>query len=236
MPTSLSKGTLLLRSLGILAVAAGVTLAISASLAHADPGGTRTFRVTIENLTPAGSQPISPALYVAHSRRLDLFEVGQPASQAVSDVAEDAIAATGIAALTGVPGVGAVGAGPGAPIGPGAMGSFEFTTRGGANTFSMVAMLVNTNDAFIGLDSVPLTGGRMEYYANAYDAGSEVNDQLASNIPGPCCGDTGRNGTDEFGVIMHHMGIQAGVGDLSPATYGWNVAQPAARIVVERVR
>ena len=193
----------------------------------------RTYRVTIENLT--SGQPISPALYVAHTRQVDLFEVGQPASQAVADVAEDAIAQTGINQLTGAPGVAAVGAGPSAPIGPRGRGSFEFTTQGNANVFSFVAMLVNTNDAFIGLDSVQLTGARQTFDVNVYDAGSEVNDQLASNIPGPCCGDTGRNGTNENGFIAPHPNIQAGVGDLSPAQYGWFPGS-VARVTIERVR
>ena len=82
-------------------------------------------------------------------------------------------------------------------------------------------MLVSTNDGFTGLDAVPLRGRKAEFLTMAYDAGSEVNDQLKASIPGPCCGDTGRHGVDEFGVITHHQGILPGVGDLDPAIWGW---------------
>ena len=45
-------------------------------------------------------------------------------------------------------------------------------------------MLVNTNDAFTGLDSVKLRGGTHVYEVGAYDAGTEVNNESASHIPG----------------------------------------------------
>jgi hypothetical protein len=207
--------------------------------ASAQPGGEKTYRITIENLMPnrggGASQVLSPALVLAHTQRIDLWEAGHPANQAVEDVAEDAIGATGLGLFGGHPEVESVITGPGAPIPPGQQASFEITTRANANRLSLVTMLVNTNDGFTGLDAVPLTGGRMEYWAEAYDAGTELNDQLLASIPGPCCGDTGRNGMPENGVIRHHMGIQPGVGDLDPMQWGWP-AGPVARIVVERVR
>jgi hypothetical protein len=221
-----------------------VTLAALGSLplagaAGADAGGAKTYRITIQNMTPSrgggASQVLSPALVLAHSNRFDLFEVGQRANQAVADVAEDAVAATGLAAYANDPEVELVTTGPSAPILPGAQASFEITTRGNATKLSLVSMLVNTNDGFTGLDGVQLTGNYQEYWTNAYDAGSEVNDQLEAHIPGPCCGDTGRSGTPENGVITHHAGIQPNTGDLSPAQWGWP-AGPVARIVVERVR
>lgn len=201
--------------------------------------GAKTYRITIENMMPnrggGASQVLSPALVLAHTQRIDLFEVGHPASQAVEDVAEDAIAATGLSAFGGHPEVESVMRAPGAPIPPGQMASFEITTQRNANRLSLVTMLVNTNDGFTGLDAVPLTGARMEYMVEAYDAGTEVNDQLTASIPGPCCGDTDRNGTPENGVIHHHPGIQSGTGDLDPAQWGWPMG-PVARIIVERVQ
>lgn len=224
--------------LGALTLSASILLFPIAS--HAAPGGEKTYRVTIENLTPdnggGAAQVLSPALVVAHSNKISLFHVGETASPGVADVAEDAITATGVAMLSGNPDVGFVG-GLGAPILPGSSGSFEFTTSGNANRLSLVTMLVNTNDAFTGLDGVQLTGNTNTYMAMAYDAGSEVNDQLTAHIPGPpCCGDVGQNGTVENGVITHHAGILAGVGDLDPARWGWDANRPVARITVERVR
>jgi hypothetical protein len=178
---------------------------------------------------------LSPPLIVVHTNKVDLFSVGEPANQAVADMAEDAIGATGIGLLSGNPDVSYVDQ-PGGPILPGQSASYEVETRANSHLLSLVTMLVNTNDAFAGLDAVRLTGQGSEYHALAYDAGSEVNDQLQASIPGPCCGDTGRNGTDEFGVIAHHPGIQMGVGDLDPAVWGWPASQPVARISIERLR
>ena len=234
MSKSSAAGATLHRA-AVLTATASLLLA---GLAFADPGGTRTYRVTIENLTAnnggGAAQVLSPALVLAHTNRVHLFEVGMPANQAVVDVAEDAIGATGLAMFGSDPEVASVMVAPGAPIAPGASASFEITTRRNATKLSLVSMLVNTNDGFTGLDAIQLSSNFQEFYAEAYDAGSEVNDQLAGSIPGPCCGDTGRNGTDEHGVITHHPGIQSGVGDLDPAQWGWSGA--VARITVERVK
>jgi hypothetical protein len=225
--------------LSVAATALVLIAGMALTPAFADPGGEKTYRITIENLTPdrggGASQVLSPPLMVVHNKRVDLYSVGDPASQAVADVAEDAIGATGIGMLSGNPDVLYVDQ-PGGPILPGQSASYEVMTRGNLHLLSLVTMLVNTNDGFTGVDAVRLTGQGGEYYAMAYDAGSEVNDQLQASIPGPCCGDMGRNGSDEFGVIAHHQGIQMGVGDLDPAQWGWDTASPVAKIKVERVR
>lgn len=220
-----------------------VSLAItSATLLLSGPvlaAPARTYRVTIENLTPArgpgASQVLSPALVVVHDRTFDLFTVGERASQSVIDVAEDAITTTGTSLLGQEAGVEAVTA-EGTPTPPGGRFSFEITATGDARFLSLVTMLVNTNDAFTGLDAVRLTGGTKTYRVFAYDAGSEVNDQLRANIPGPCCGDGSRGGTTENLTIRHHEGILANTGDLTPEMWGWPMNQPVALVTVERIR
>jgi hypothetical protein len=124
----------------------------------------------------------------------------------------------------------------GTPIASGGTYSFEITASNDARYLSLVSMLVNTNDAFTGLDAVHLTGGTKTYRVFAYDAGTEVNDQLRASIPGPCCMDMTRAGTPENGTIQLSPGILANTGDLTPEAWGWNVNQPVARITVERVR
>ena len=97
----------------------------------------------------------------------------------------------------------------------------------------MAFMLVNTNDAFGGLDGVRLPHrGEKVYYIRAYDAGSELNSELASDIPGPCCGSPGQ-GSDEHRRIRHHAGI-TGAGDLDTDDYGWN--DPTAKLTVTRIK
>ena len=48
-------------------------------------------------------------------------------------------------------------------------------------------MLVNTNDAFTGLDSRRVHGKGAVIETIPYDAGSERNNELTGFIPGPCC-------------------------------------------------
>jgi hypothetical protein len=104
-------------------------------------------------------------------------------------------------------------------------------TRGKLNRLSVVTMLVNTNDAFTGLDSLRLHGDRIVRSRRAYDAGSERNNELAAFIPGPCCGNPFVR-DPEGELIRRHPGI-TGVGDLDPAVYGWE--EPVAKITIERV-
>ena len=94
-------------------------------------------------------------------------------------------------------------------------------------------MIVNTNDGFWAADSIKLRNRPQTHYLYAYDAGTELNDELAGNIPGPCCGDGDREGTPEGGVVTMHPGI-AGVGDLDPDDYGWGLA-PVAKLDIKRV-
>jgi Spondin_N len=200
----------------------------------------KTWRVTITNLTPVvsgnpaagSSQPLSPPLAVVHTNNTDVWSVGGFASPDVAAIAEDADNASLTGALAGAAGVRSVETVASAPIFSGASYSFEVTSRGSENRLTLLSMLVNTNDAFTGLDSLHLSGRGGTYYTQAYDAGSEANDQLAAHIPGPCCGNPFvRNPTSE--PIAHHAGIVDGVGDLSSALWGWS--GPAAKIVVERV-
>jgi hypothetical protein len=216
-----------------------VTLAATGLLtagAGADGGGTKTWRVTIENLTPAGpgapgSQPLSPPLFVVHSKKADVWSVGDVASHPVAAIAEDANNAPAESALAQLRAVRDVFTGAGGPIPSGTSRSFTVETRGEFNRLSVVTMLVNTNDAFTGVDSYRLRGDGAELERMAYDAGSERNNELAAFIPGPCCGNAFVR-DPEGELIRMHPGI-VGAGDLDPAVWGWE--GPAARITIERV-
>jgi hypothetical protein len=80
----------------------------------------------------------------------------------------------------------------------------------------------------------------LNYYAGAYDAGTEANDELYTHIVDPCGiispvavapdGMNLRTATDN--VITMHPGI-TGVGDLTPA-HAW--ANPIAMVTIQRVK
>ncbi len=225
----------------VLAAALAVTaLVAGAAMADGDDGDDdgkgKTWRVTITNLTPPGpgapgSQPLSPPLLVVHSKRADVWSVGEIASHGVAAIAEDANNGPLESALPHVDGVASVATGAGGPIPSGQARSYMVETSGRYDRLSIVSMLVNTNDAFTGLDSLKLKGHGSTQMTMAYDAGSERNNELKSSIPGPCCGNPFVR-DPEGALIGPHAGI-TGAGELAPATYGWHGA--AARITIERV-
>jgi len=228
-----------MRKLILLGLVALATTALAVGPASADDdedGATKTWRVTITNLTPPGpgapgSQPLSPPLFVVHSRQADVWSVGEIANHGVAAIAEDANNAPLESALPAVQGVKTVHTGAGGPIPSGVTRSFTVETSGRFNRLSVVTMLVNTNDAFTGLDSLRLRGHGSSHETMAYDAGSEKNNELKSHIPGPCCGNPFVR-DPEGALIAPHEGI-TGRGQLSPALYDWDGA--AARITIERV-
>jgi len=198
------------------------------------PGGERSWRVIITNLTPPGpgppgSQPLSPPLFVVHSNHAHVWGVGEIATHPVAAIAEDANNGPAESALGALPGVADVFTGAGGPIPSGASRTYLVETSGPFNRLSVLTMLVNTNDAFTGLDSFHLHGHGALRETMAYDAGSERNNELQAYIPGPCCGHPFVRDPDGA-LIQMHAGI-TGSGDLDPALYGWS--GPVARIEIE---
>jgi hypothetical protein len=211
----------------LLGTAAALVLPAS-SAAAADTN----WQVTIHNLTPPGSQALSPPLLAVHNKKVHLWQRGQIASHAAAAIIEDANNAPAVAAYTGFPGVREVFTGLGGPIASGSSRSYRVRTSGARNRLSILTMLVNTNDAFTGVDSLRLSGGQKVVRAMAYDGGSERNNQLRTHVPGPCCGNFFVR-DPEGAPIAPHAGIQAGVGDLDPAVHGWTGF--VARITVSRL-
>ncbi len=194
------------------------------------------YEVSIENLTPAtadgASQPFSPPLFVTHTRNFHLYRLGQYASEELAQIAQDANSAPMLEYLSQSSQVNQVEQGNGV-IFPGSMATIRIKATPGMHKLSMVTMLVNTNDAFTGIDAVNLPkSGTFVYYLRAYDAGSEKNTELAAHIPGPCCGNPFK-GIATHERIKLHKGIK-GIGDLDPAIYGWS--QPVAKLTVKMIQ
>jgi hypothetical protein len=214
-----------------IALGALVVLATAALLIPSAQGSrtkkSRSWQVTITNLT--GGQPLSPPLLVIHSRRADVWSLRTVANHGVAAIAEDANNAVLESALPGLSGIRSVETGAGGPIPPGASRTYMVQTRGNFDRLTVLTMLVNTNDAFTGLDSAHL---RRSFTRSTmgYDSGSERNNERAAYIPGPCCGNPFVR-DPEGALIRMHEGI-TGRGDLSPAVYDWN--GPVARIQVSR--
>ncbi len=194
-----------------------------------------TFEVTIVSLAPAtgpgASQPLSPPIAATHKPGFHMFRPGEPASDELRQIAEDAVGGPMVELLHQSEKVHDVAQGD-QVIFPEHSYTFTIKATGIAHRLSFATMLVNTNDAFTGFDGFPLPreGERM-VYLRALDAGTEKNTELKAHIPGPCCGNPlVRVPTEE--PISLHPGIQ-GVGDLDPDTYGWD--EPVAKLIVKRI-
>jgi hypothetical protein len=218
------------------ALAVPLALAVSSPTVEAAGRRAAVYEVTITNVTR--DQTFTPFLVVAHRPRVKLFEVGQPASPELEALAENGDTAPFQAKLAATPGV------RGITVGGGLLAPGQTTTmkvQGHRHDrISLAAMLIPTNDGFIALGSAGPFGRRLRStYAPAYDAGTEVNDELCASIPGPDyveCGGPGGGGAPdggEEGFVRIHEGMH-GVGDFVAATRDWR--NPVAKVSVRRVR
>jgi hypothetical protein len=218
-----------------------VALAVLAAAAFTAPLAAATerwnYEVTITNLTY--NQRFTPVLMVTHRPDVRLFKVGQPASPQLTTLAEEGNVMPLRDALQANPHVTATAAGAGL-VEPGATLTLTVAGNPWRDRLSLAAMLIPTNDAFVALNGVPLplpnqTG---THTAIAYDAGTEVNDELCNSIPGPSfaeCGGPGggaRVGGGE-GFVHVHRGMH-GIGQFKANVRDWR--NPVAKVTIRLVR
>ena len=211
--------------LGVLAVT---------TLAANDQDDEMMVELSITNLTRG--QIMSPVLVARHDAGADpLYSLGEPASQALAKMAEDAdssglteawdpetndnVSEAMDVALNG------------GPIPPGKTVTMNFDIDDGNSLVSFASMLVSTNDAFIGANHLDVSKSR-SMMLNAYDAGTEANSESCAFIPGPPCGKHLHDPSDAEGFIHVHAGIHGGNGSgLDPATHDWR--DPVARLTIK---
>lgn len=170
------------------------TLSLLAGLLFTVPALADTYEVTITNATHG--ETFTPRLVTTHSIG-NLFTVGQPALEEVAIIAESGDVAPAMTLLESAPEiVDDIAVGDGL-LGPGESQTVTVSGELGER-LTVIAILIPTNDAFVSVNGVSLpASGSMSYCANVYDAGSETNDELCSNIPGPVCGGSGLSPEDE---------------------------------------
>lgn len=196
---------------------------------------TGKYRITVKNLTY--SQVFSPILVVGHSRRVALFESGEAASEPLAQLAEGGATQPLIDALAGNRNVFGT-ATSGGPVLPGQSVTIDLKTNY-ISRISVASMLVNTNDAFLALNSVRAPYRyKTQFEVPAYDAGSERNDELCVHIPGPLCAGMNNEqggilGDPGEGFVHIHRGIH-GIGNLDRSVADWR--NPVAEITIKRIR
>lgn len=209
------------------------------------------YAVTVKNLTH--KIYFTPLLITAHGGGTHLFQGGEAASDDLRAMAEG----RDISGLSGV--VGGVDEDTrenpaGGLLGPGewVQGVVLNTDQTGNTHLSLVAMLLPTNDGFVGLDAIllPTQAGTYIYYLNGYDAGTEANDEIINGggapgvqgIPAAPGGDGGSNGTGvalvEANTKVHiHRGTlgdndpNGGWSDLDVTIHRW--LNPVAEVAIK---
>lgn len=198
-----------------------------------------TFRVTLTNITH--SQPMSPMAVVLHGDAFSAWELGEAASQPLEVLAESGSPTDLIQAADADPDVLATAEGSGVVL-PGTTGSVDLTvTTVDSINLTVATMLVNSNDAFGGLNGQSLdqlaVGESATFLVPAYDAGTESNSESAATVPGPAAGAEGYNAArDDTGVVRIHPGVlssQDGLaGSALDGTHRWD--NPVFKLVVTR--
>ena len=207
-------------------------MAIGPSAALAQSTG--TYQVNITNLVPA--QVFTPVLVATHNSSAALFTAGATASAELQTLAETGNVTPMTTLLNADTNVMDV-QNSGGLHGPGNTGGVVVTGSDTFNWVSLAAMLIPTNDAFVGLrTTLPAAGEVKVLYAYAYDAGTEVNDERCASIPGPSypeCGGPGTGGAPGGGegTVLIHSGIR-GDGDFG-RNRDWK--NPVARITIRKV-
>lgn len=237
-----------------LKTVAAATLGLAAIAAHAVD-----VTVTLTQLAPAGGVGIAPLWVGFHNSSFDSFDSGSAASLGIERAAEDGSAAQLSTIFAASVAGGVQSTLPGPPAFPGAVRTRTLTNvdLAGVNRyFSYAAMVVLSNDFFIGNDNAKAhdlagiaNGGKISILVGGnggvWDAGTEVNDfqySLANGAFGIGGGQAGPNqGTDEHGVV-HAVTGNPYTSFLSqgfvPNGYQWgaldfNAAPAFARIDIE---
>ncbi|QIZ77023.1 spondin domain-containing protein [Ferrimonas lipolytica] len=220
-----------------------VTCLLAAPLAQA-----ATVDVSLQNLTQGIY--FTPLLITAHDAQYQLFNAGETASPELAAMAEGG----DISGLVGI--ADSIAAISVANPAEGLLAPAQTTTASievdGDYVLSVTAMILPSNDGFVGLNSwpIPSEAGSYTIYLNAYDAGTEANNELLVDgggapgslgmpaIPG---GLGGANGigvtTDEANQTIHiHRGnlgdsdANGGNSDINSTVHRW--LNPVAKLVV----
>lgn len=222
-------------------------------------GNLAVYTVQLTNLTY--SQPLSPAAIVLHEPGYNIFIDGEKASVALeqlaesgnpSDIISEASAATQY--LDAIASDGAT-----APRSIGTVSTLVVPLLDVDDLrISLTTMLVDTNDAFTGLNSADISnmnvGQSISFMAPSWDAGTEANTETASTIPGPAAVAAGGGGAsagfdaardDIFDRVHFHPGAvtKANADDASKEGLSTSILteadrwdNPTSRIVITRTR
>lgn len=200
------------------------------------------YEVTITNLTRG--QPFSPTAVIIHDSQMEpIFTLGEPSSEGIWSIAESGNTGPLVAALAGNPHIYDLQV----TDGPFLPGTSVTVTLDGGNGFadkelSLAGMLGKTNDSFFALNGVNVPGFlpffqrtyTEVFMADAYDAGSELNNELCDYVGGCGAGLRMTNGAEGYVYVSSGFHVGDPSHGLDPTVLDWN--NPVAKITVRVVR
>lgn len=231
----------------------GAALSLSALSALSASAYAQKVTVTVQNLTH-GSH-FTPLLVAAHDGDTHLFKAGEAASSALQAMAEGGDISALVNDLSASNST--IESNPaGGLLAPGhSTTTAVINTDGTDNHYlTLVAMILPSNDGFVGVNSWPIPGAPGTYTMPvlAYDAGTEANNELlgvanagapgVAGVPGAPSGSAGTGGSGAAGAdsnqtVHVHRGVlgdtnpNGGPSDLDSRVHRW--LNPVARVVVK---
>lgn len=236
MHTAIQRTTDKVKSLKLMSTGLLLGALITTPNLHAQwYASEKEYKVTITNISQ--NIRLTPILVATHDNNIQIFEVGSPANEGVIEIAEGGNIAPLKTVLDSSQHVHATQSSQGLLM-PGASTTIDITStyqRYYPGKLSLISMLLPTNDTFMGLNGVTLPRkGSVTYMVNAYDAGSELNDEYCANIPGPTCGGEGYSPSSDGEGYIYPAPTTHGEADLSRSEFGWD--GPVAKVTITRMK
>ncbi|MEW8505764.1 MAG: spondin domain-containing protein [Candidatus Thiodiazotropha sp.] len=231
-----------LKTAAIAVLATGTLLLAGCPNNDNDDNDTTTrvsYEVTVANLTT--SQPMSPLAAVLHGGSYAMWTIGSSASSGLEQLAEagdntELLAEAGSTSDNVMSGNGLILPGQSDTI---IIEADEATDL----ALSFASMLVNTNDAFTGLNARSVASMEVDTVQTVnlrtYDAGTEANSESAATIPGPAGGGEGYNPIrDDNDAVRGHPGVVTSADGLSGSALAeaHRFDNPTARVTITRLQ
>ncbi len=212
------------------------------------PAMAQDLTISITNLTHGTY--FTPLLVAAHANGNHLFQTGVAASANLQAMAEGGDI-TGLSADMTAINADKIENPAGGMLAPGATTSLTLINAAGNDQLSFTAMLLPTNDGFVGVDalSIPTVAGTYTYRINGYDAGTEANDEIVNGAGAPGnpgipadpgsangTGGTGVTSTEANALVHIHRGVLGdsdpvgGASDLDSSVHRW--LNPVAELII----
>lgn len=217
-----------------------VLIAMLLASPSAFAAGERKYEVTITNLT--AGQAFTPVLAATHKSSISFFELGQPASTELEILAEGGDTGPLDTLLGSVPDLVMDTSGTGGLLMPGQSMTFTIYGSHKFNRLSFAAMMLPTHDNIVAINTLRLPWSSLTTYAKAYDVGTEYNDEMCENIPGPPCMGEGYNEDSGEGFVhvangVHGVvdpeGLEDGAPFVDPILHDWR--NPVAKVSIRRL-